>query len=128
MVRQLLTYTLILSLLLQLFSREVIVMSFQLNRDYIAKTLCENRSRPALRCNGKCYLAKRLKAQQAREDQETTERVQNLPVIALFCADLFSFAFAAEPTHAVVSAGMWAYQPLVYAAPLYPIFQPPRIG
>ncbi|MBO0934432.1 hypothetical protein [Fibrella aquatilis] len=127
MVRQLLTYTLIVSLLLQLFSREVIVMSFQLNRDYIAKTLCENRSRPALRCNGKCYLAKRLKARQAHEDQETTERVQNLPVIALFCTDLFSFAFANPVGDATSCLPVSYCQQWSYAAPLHGIFQPPRI-
>ena len=110
MIRQLLTYTLIVSLLLQLFSREVIVMSFALNRDYIAKTLCENRSRPELRCNGQCYLAKRLKARQAREDQETTERVHNMPVIALFCADLFSFQFADAGGDARDCVSTWAYQ------------------
>ena len=128
MVRQLLTYILILSLLLQLFSREVIVMSFQLNRDYIAKTLCENRNRPQLHCNGKCYLAKRLRARQAREDQETTERVQHMPVIALFCTDLFSFRFAPPSYHAAVGAGTWTYLVTPYAAPLHGIFQPPRIG
>lgn len=128
MIRQLLTYTLIVSLLLQLFSREVIVMSFQLNRDYIAKTLCENRSRPALHCNGKCYLAKRLKTRQAREDQQTTERVQNMPVIALFCADLFSFQFADASANATTRVATWAYQQAPYAAPRHGIFQPPRLG
>ena len=53
MLRRLLTYALLTSLLLQLFSREVIVMSFTLNRAYIAKNLCENRNRPELHCDGK---------------------------------------------------------------------------
>ena len=68
-------------------------MSFELNRDFIAGNLCENRDRPSLNCNGKCYLAKKIQVQQNREDRQTTERVQNLLSIALFCNDLFSFNF-----------------------------------
>ncbi|AKA35452.1 hypothetical protein [Flagellimonas lutaonensis] len=30
------------------------------NYDYIANTLCENKDRPQLQCNGKCYLSKQL--------------------------------------------------------------------
>ncbi|MEZ0540960.1 hypothetical protein [Fibrella arboris] len=128
MGRQLLTYTIITSLVLQLFSREVIVMSFELNRDFIAKNLCENRNRPQLNCDGKCYLAKKLKARQDREDQDTTERIQNLPVLSLFCADLFSFDFANGSPHATSSLPAPYYQRSPYAAPLHGIFQPPRIG
>lgn len=128
MIRRLLTYTLITSLLLQLFSREVIVMSFQLNRDFIAKNLCVNRNRPQLNCNGKCYLAKKLKDQHEREDRETTERIQNMPVLALFCTDLFSFAFADAIGDATSSLPVSYYQQLPYAAPLQGIFQPPRVG
>ena len=128
MVRQLLTYTLVASLLLQLFSREVIVMSFELNRDFIAKTLCENRDRPQLNCDGKCYLAKKLKAQHDREDRETTERIQNMPVLALFCADLFSFTFADAPGDEPSALPASYNQQSLYAAPLHGIFQPPRIG
>jgi hypothetical protein len=128
MVRQFLTYTLIASLLLQLFSREAIVMSFELNREFIAKTLCENRDRPQLNCDGQCYLAKKLKAQHDREDRETTERIQNMPVLTLFCADLFSFAFADAPGDATSSLPTSYYQQSPYAAPLHGIFQPPRIG
>ncbi|RYF75767.1 MAG: hypothetical protein EOO39_06485 [Cytophagaceae bacterium] len=128
MFRQLLTYTLITSLLLQLFSREVIVMSFELNRDFIAKNLCENRNRPQLNCDGKCYLAKKLKAQHDREDRETTERIQNMPVLALFCTDLFTFTFADASGDATTNVPVSYYQQSPYAAPLHGIFQPPRIG
>lgn len=38
-----------------------VVLWFQLNQRAIATRYCENRQRPALHCNGKCYLAKQLK-------------------------------------------------------------------
>lgn len=128
MIRQLLIYTLITSLLLQLFSREVVVMSFELNRDFIAKNLCENRSRPQLNCNGKCYLAKKLKAQHDREDRETTERIQQLPVLSLFCDDLFAFAFIHNGPVALLSTPNWTYLATAPNSPLSTVFQPPRLG
>ena len=52
---------LILLLVTQTFSKWVVVISFNLNRDYIAKNLCENRYRPVLKCNGNCVLMKKMK-------------------------------------------------------------------
>jgi hypothetical protein len=36
-------------------------INYSLNKEYIAKNLCENRKKPGSHCNGKCYLAKQLK-------------------------------------------------------------------
>ena len=37
---------------------------YQINKKYIAANLCENRAKPKSKCNGKCYLAKKIKAQE----------------------------------------------------------------
>jgi len=37
------------------------ILEYNLNRDYIASVLCENRDKPELACNGKCYLNKKIK-------------------------------------------------------------------
>lgn len=42
-------------------------LEYALNKSFIAKQLCENRARPELKCEGQCYLAKRLA--QAEEPQ-----------------------------------------------------------
>lgn len=34
---------------------------YQFNQEEIATAHCENKARPAMHCNGKCYLAKQLK-------------------------------------------------------------------
>jgi len=36
------------------------VIEYFVNYDYIVEQLCENRSKPVLACNGKCYLAKEI--------------------------------------------------------------------
>ncbi|MFS4417974.1 hypothetical protein [Maribacter sp. 2307ULW6-5] len=39
------------------------------NYDYIVNVLCENKDRPELECNGKCYLSKMLAEATDREQQ-----------------------------------------------------------
>lgn len=34
---------------------------YEWNKDYVAKNLCENRNKPAMKCCGKCYLKKQIK-------------------------------------------------------------------
>ena len=56
-----------------MFSKAVIVCSFYANQDYIAKNLCENRSKPKCCCHGKCQLRKRLN-KDTNEDKQSNER------------------------------------------------------
>ena len=56
---------LLLLVLIQTFSKWVILADYELNKEYIAKVLCENRKRPMLHCNGKCQLTKKLAAEEA---------------------------------------------------------------
>jgi hypothetical protein len=52
---------LMLCLCCQLVLKLSIVAWFEINQDYIASTLCENRNKPELVCCGKCVLTKQLK-------------------------------------------------------------------
>ena len=63
---------LIVSLLSCSFSRFFVYAGFELNKNYIVTKLCENRNKPWLHCNGKCYLMKKVK--QAEEKQNSAER------------------------------------------------------
>jgi hypothetical protein len=36
------------------------LIEYYSNKEYIASVLCENRGKPSLACNGKCYLEKQL--------------------------------------------------------------------
>jgi hypothetical protein len=76
------SYLLISLVLLQTFSREVLVVDFTLNRAVITARFCVNKSRPQLHCDGKCYFAKQLKKQAERENQAPNslkERLEMLP-------------------------------------------------
>ena len=58
---------LILLLMTQTFSQWIVIISFNLNRDFIAKNICENRYRPKLNCKGNCVLMKKMKLEQKEE-------------------------------------------------------------
>jgi hypothetical protein len=49
-----------LVILLQSFSKWIIMADYEINKDYISKNLCINKKRPKLHCNGKCQLMKKL--------------------------------------------------------------------
>jgi hypothetical protein len=66
MVRRVIALLVISSTLLATFSHEVIFVGFQLNKIYIATTLCINKARPWMHCNGKCYFMKKIR--QANEN------------------------------------------------------------
>lgn len=51
-----------------------IVAWYELNKDYVAKTLCENRDKPQMKCCGKCYLRKQLK-----KTEEGSDNSKQLP-------------------------------------------------
>jgi len=49
------------------------IIEYHSNYDYIANVLCENRDRPYLECNGKCYLEKQLnKTNHENHDHKST--------------------------------------------------------
>jgi len=62
-------FLLLLAFSLQTFSQGLTLLVFYRQQAYIKANLCENRYRPMLHCDGKCILAKKLKAQENREQQ-----------------------------------------------------------
>jgi hypothetical protein len=82
-VKAFFSYLLISLVLLQTFSREVLVVDFTLNRATITARFCVNKARPQLHCDGKCYFAKKLKQQEERENKAPNplkEQLEMLPV------------------------------------------------
>lgn len=59
-MHQCLAVFLSLLVLLQSFSREVLVVEFALHQQRITEQYCVNKARPTLGCNGRCHLRKQL--------------------------------------------------------------------
>ena len=70
MGRRFITYLLIFALISANFSRLFVYAGFELNRNYIAAKLCENRNKPWLHCNGKCYFMKKIKQAEEKEKND----------------------------------------------------------
>ena len=64
---------LLLAFMAMSFSQAVVEVNFYANQATIAKTLCENRDKPMMHCNGRCQLCKRL-AKQDNQDKDNPER------------------------------------------------------
>ena len=49
----------------------VIKVSFTMNQKYIIDNFCVNTDKPMMNCDGKCYLATKLKEEQERQENKT---------------------------------------------------------
>ncbi|HJS00541.1 MAG TPA: hypothetical protein VJ780_06370 [Flavobacterium sp.] len=102
------------------------VLDYIVNYEYIATELCENVSKPELKCNGKCHLAKELaKASESEKPISSNKKnVSHTKAEVLFCNEiekaniLFDFYFL-EKRKAVF------YQDLYKSVAFYSIFHPP---
>src|SRR5690606_11041889 len=71
---------LLISLLSANLSNVLVFAGFKMNQAYIAKTLCENRDKPVMMCGGKCYLKKKLKQAEEKEQKQERQATQKLQV------------------------------------------------
>jgi hypothetical protein len=102
-------------------------IDYAINKEYISKNLCENRTKPKLNCNGKCHLMKQLKKASAEtpSDGNTTKAASNQEENCFHVNSLFGFN-----TNVIVSQTDKFYiktinnlLPLTY---LQDIFHPPQ--
>jgi hypothetical protein len=80
-VKTFFSYLLISLVLLQTFSREVLVVDFTLHQATITARFCVNKARPQLHCDGKCYFAKQLKKQEDRESKSASPLKERLEML-----------------------------------------------
>jgi hypothetical protein len=82
-VKKIVPIILSLAFLLQSSAYLLILAGYEVNKDYIAKNLCVNRAKPAMKCNGKCHMHKLMQAQEKRENKGVPG-AKNIPQIVLF--------------------------------------------
>ena len=105
------------------FSRFFLYAGYELNKNYIAAKLCENRNKPWLHCNGKCYLIKKIK--QAEEKQNAAEReTQKNLVQESICEDTPEVKFFTQLIRVIAIPNNRIELPDGYNA----IFRPPQLG
>jgi hypothetical protein len=121
-MKLLLVPILILLVATQAFSKWVMLLEYEWNKEYIAANLCENKAKPKLLCAGKCQLAKKM-AQEERDASSTSQ-----PHKLSFQEVLFSFEEQVSKIGlplASVNHGPLCYLERRYNAPPKAIFHPP---
>lgn len=98
---------------------------YAVNYNYIVKTLCANKNKPELHCNGKCYLSKELA--KANSDAESTpfNKIKNSGQKIL---DIYTLPEIIEVTFKgkiIVSHSHFIYETGYSFLFLTPIFKPP---
>ena len=114
---------LLFALLSSNFSRFFVYAGFEMNKKQIISTLCENRNRPWLHCNGKCYLLKKLRQSEEREKSEERQSQKSLLQESFFDAGTafkcHTFLIATIQTPYISPATIAAY---------CTVFRPPQIA
>ena len=91
-MKQVTTYILVLLIFLQPFSKVWIYVSFKVNQDSIAKTLCVKKDIKNNCCQGKCHLKKQLEQADKEEQKQTPQNLKE-KVEVLFCQNQTPFDF-----------------------------------
>jgi len=105
------------------FSRFFIFAGFELNKSYIATKLCENRNRPWMHCNGKCYLMKKIKQAEDKQNNAERESQKNL-VQESYCDAILEVKFYTQLLQVIAIPNNRIELPQGHNA----IFQPPQLG
>jgi hypothetical protein len=87
-------FLLIIGIVGQASIRSVLTLHYQLNRAVYLKK-CENKDKPNLHCDGKCYLKKKMGVEKMERSGQPKlpENFQQIKDLQLFCEDLVPFGF-----------------------------------
>lgn len=78
----------IIAIILPVSNEIGVLIDFKINQDYIAKVLCINRDNPKLKCNGKCFLAAKLKKLEEQEKKQTPITKKENQERILYCSTI----------------------------------------
>lgn len=68
----------------QSFNKVVVYAVFYANQHYIEQTLCVNRDKPWMHCNGHCQLNKKLASDDKQDAQHPAQRAANEMSVLFF--------------------------------------------
>lgn len=124
-MRSVLSIAFALLIMFQSLSMVWVVVSFKINRDYIAKNLCVNRNKPQKKCNGRCRLTQKLA--ENREQKPDQSPVVPQPeefkqILAILDACNLAIPVAKTTTH----RGVFANNTFTAQSCVIDIFQPPK--
>ena len=121
MIRQLITIFILSLLVIQTFEQGVIVIDYYTNTSSFVRH-CINKAKPAMHCNGKCQMSKKLNEETQQDQQAPSRKTEIVPQV------VSSKSFFAAAPSATFTSIIPAYRriregkPTDYASSL---FRPP---
>lgn len=122
-IRRAVVLFLMLAVLSANFAQLFVFAGFSANQKYIASTLCENRARPWLHCNGKCYLMKKIKQAEQKEHSDERQTQKSLFQEVFFAAQS-TIQFHSTLLRVIATPYHFSVQSVQPGV----IFQPPQVG
>ncbi len=125
MLKRLTIWLLMFAVLAVNFSTAFVYVGFKVNQPYIAKTLCINRNRPWLHCNGKCYFMRKIKQAEENEKKQA-EKDSSIRMEVSFFQEPYSITFI-EPV--ILEANKSTFPRYIYqysSSYTETIFRPPK--
>ena len=122
MIKKVVALVLLVAFAIHTFNRVVIVFEFYANQKTIAATLCENKDKPILKCEGKCLLAKKLQAQEKKDQQNPEHKAENKPEV------LSSRSFYSVLSGSIMAEVARVYEKEPFGKPVhrsFTVFHPP---
>ncbi len=83
-----------LLILIRMFAMPLACVDYAWNLDYIASSLCENKARPEMQCNGQCHLKKQL-AKTADTTETPAQKNSSKTMTVDFFQEVKKFSFSA---------------------------------
>jgi hypothetical protein len=87
-LKRIISFCFIVAMLSQTLSIGIMLVNFQVNRQYYADVLCINKNRPELACHGKCVLMQRLQNEFDRNQNAEHRTLKNLlerELVLIYC-------------------------------------------
>lgn len=100
LLKHLLIILALAGILLQTFSKGIIWVNFELNRDYIAKNICVKKDKIDNCCKGSCELKKQLSEDDSKERSAPVNTLKDKSEVSFF-TEAFSGADLLFPTSSV---------------------------
>lgn len=82
-------------MLAKMLAMPVVYLAYVLNKEYIATSLCENKNKPAMHCNGKCHLSKQLAKASETGDAQNQKGATSMPP-ADYCEELKQYQISLQ--------------------------------
>ena len=125
MFRQAASILLLVIVAIQISGKWLVLADYTLNKEFIARTLCENKSKPALKCQGKCHLRKQLQKEENGGEQSSQRSSQQKFQEVVF--DVTAFV-APEPAMPLVNINKTSNTILYTFRYTSSIFHPPGVA